>query len=138
MPRRSKSFRVDSISETARYKPWAEPGAAVVTFLPKITEHPEPGGGNWTSRKSLPPGKWVGPTGDQEQVVGVLFQLLITEVQKSQLQPHHLKYVLDLGPHARFRPILRPLLFVNPVLIAVATVRVVLRPGCAFLDHLSL
>src|ERR1700690_2844561 len=46
--------------------------------------------------------------------------------------------MLDLGPHARFCPILRPLLFVNPVLIAVATLRVVLRPGRALLDHLSL
>jgi hypothetical protein len=35
------------MSETIRYKPWAEPGAAGVTFLPKMTEHPEPGGVNW-------------------------------------------------------------------------------------------
>ena len=27
--------------ETIRYRPWAEPGAAAVTFLPKMTEHPE-------------------------------------------------------------------------------------------------
>jgi hypothetical protein len=53
-PRRSSSFRAVSISETARYKPWAEPGAAVVTFLPKITDHPEPGGVNWTPRQSSP------------------------------------------------------------------------------------
>ena len=28
----------------------AEPGAAAVTFLPKMTEHPEPGGVNWITR----------------------------------------------------------------------------------------
>ena len=27
------------MSETIRYRPWAEPGAAAVTFLPKMTEH---------------------------------------------------------------------------------------------------
>ena len=32
------------MSETTRYRPWAEPGAAGVTFLPKMTEAPEPGG----------------------------------------------------------------------------------------------
>ena len=35
------------MSETIRYSPWAEPGAAGVTFLPKMTEHLEPGGVNW-------------------------------------------------------------------------------------------
>ena len=38
------------MSETIRYNPWAEPGAAAVTFLPKMTEHPEPGGVNWITR----------------------------------------------------------------------------------------
>ena len=28
------------MSETTRYRPWAEPGAAAVTFLPKMTEAP--------------------------------------------------------------------------------------------------
>jgi hypothetical protein len=40
------------MSETIRYSPWAEPGAAEVTFLPKMTEHAEPGGVNWITRKS--------------------------------------------------------------------------------------
>ena len=39
------------MSETIRYRPWAEPGVAAVTFLPKMTEHPEPGGVNWITRK---------------------------------------------------------------------------------------
>ena len=38
------------MSETTRYKPCAEPGAAEVTFLPKITEALEPGGVNWITR----------------------------------------------------------------------------------------
>ncbi len=42
------------MSETTRYSPWAEPGAAAVTFLPKMTEQPEPGGVSWTTRKSAP------------------------------------------------------------------------------------
>jgi hypothetical protein len=33
--------------------PWAEPGAAEVMFVPNWTEHPEPGGVNWTTRKPL-------------------------------------------------------------------------------------
>ena len=40
--------------ETIRYSPCAEPGAAAVTFLPKMTEQPEPGGVNWITRKSFP------------------------------------------------------------------------------------
>jgi hypothetical protein len=31
------------MSETIRYRPLAEPGAAAVTFLPKMTEHPGAG-----------------------------------------------------------------------------------------------
>src|SRR5258705_9518703 len=45
------------MSETIRYSPWAEPGAAAVTFLPKMTEHQEPGGVNWITRKSSPAAK---------------------------------------------------------------------------------
>ena len=47
-------LRAASMSETTRYRPWAEPGAAAVTPLPKITEAPEPGGVNWRMRKSSP------------------------------------------------------------------------------------
>ena len=49
-PRPSSSSRAASMSETIRYRPWAEPGAAAVTFLPKMTEQPEPGGVNWITR----------------------------------------------------------------------------------------
>ena len=45
------------MSETIRYRPLAEPAAAAVTFLPKTTEHPEPGGVNWITRKSSPAAK---------------------------------------------------------------------------------
>jgi hypothetical protein len=41
------------MSETIRYRPWAEPGAAAVTLLPKMTEHAEPGGVNWKAGPSL-------------------------------------------------------------------------------------
>ena len=46
MPRSSSSFRAALMSETTRYRPWAEPGAAGVTFLPKMIEVAEPGGVN--------------------------------------------------------------------------------------------
>jgi hypothetical protein len=46
--------RAASMSETIRYMPWAEPGAAAVTFLPKMIEQPEPGGVNWMPRQSSP------------------------------------------------------------------------------------
>jgi hypothetical protein len=39
--------------ETTRYRPWAEPGPADVMCVPNWTEHPEPGGVNWTTRKPL-------------------------------------------------------------------------------------
>jgi hypothetical protein len=42
------------MSETTRYRPWAEPGAAAVTFLPKMTEQAEPGGVNCMTRSPLP------------------------------------------------------------------------------------
>jgi hypothetical protein len=45
-------LRAASMSETIRYSPRAEPGGAAVTFLPKMTEHPEPGGVNWMTRQS--------------------------------------------------------------------------------------
>src|ERR1700730_13154673 len=35
--------------ETTRYRPWAEPGLTDVMCVPNWTEHPEPGGANWTS-----------------------------------------------------------------------------------------
>jgi len=41
------------MSETIRYRPWAEPGAAEVIFVPNWTELPEPGGVNCTTRKPL-------------------------------------------------------------------------------------
>jgi len=50
----SSSLRAASMSETIRCRPWAEPGAAAMTFLPKMTEHPEPGGVTWITRKSSP------------------------------------------------------------------------------------
>jgi hypothetical protein len=49
--------RAALMSETIRYSPWAEPAAAAVTFLPKMTEHGEPGGVNWITRKSSPAAK---------------------------------------------------------------------------------
>ena len=68
----------------------------------------------------------------------VLLQSSVTHLHKSEFQLHDLKWVLHLRPHAGFRPILRPLLFVNPVLIPITTVSVVLRQGGALADHFGL
>jgi hypothetical protein len=40
---------VDTMSEVVNVDA-AEPGAAVVTPIPNVIEHPEPGGVNWTIR----------------------------------------------------------------------------------------
>jgi hypothetical protein len=49
MPRPTSESCADSMSETVRVAS-AEPGAASVSPLPNVTEHPEPGGVNWTMR----------------------------------------------------------------------------------------
>jgi len=43
-----------AIVALGEYSPCAEPGAAAVTFLPKMTEDGEPGGVNWITRQSSP------------------------------------------------------------------------------------
>ena len=43
-------LRAASMSETVSIRPSAEPGAAEVTPLPKMTEHSEPGGVTCTTR----------------------------------------------------------------------------------------
>jgi hypothetical protein len=47
MPASASSSRTASMSETIRYRPCADPGAADVRPGPNWTEHPEPGGVNW-------------------------------------------------------------------------------------------
>jgi hypothetical protein len=42
------------MSATLRYRLWDEPGASDAMFVPNWIEHPEPGGVNWTMRKSSP------------------------------------------------------------------------------------
>jgi hypothetical protein len=42
-PRRASSSRAASISETTRYRPWADPGAADVTRVPNWNRTPRAG-----------------------------------------------------------------------------------------------
>ena len=51
------SARAASMSSTTRSSPCTEPGAAVVTPLPKMMEHGEPGGVNCTTRQSSAAGE---------------------------------------------------------------------------------
>src|SRR6266478_1213875 len=41
------------VAERSKGRVAAEPGAAVVIFVPNWTEHPDPGGVNWTTRNPL-------------------------------------------------------------------------------------
>ena len=59
-------------------------------------------------------------------------------VDKSELQLHHCKYVLHLRAHRRLGPVLRPLDFVNTILVAVAPMGGVLDLRCALPDHFAL
>ena len=52
MPRRIRSSWAALMSETIS-TPTAEPGATAVIPLPNVTEHPDPGGVNWTMRTSF-------------------------------------------------------------------------------------
>jgi hypothetical protein len=48
----------------------AEPGAADLTFLPKWAERQEPGGVNWTRRKSSPAERSTFAKGIERHVLG--------------------------------------------------------------------
>src|SRR6516225_539264 len=52
--------------------------------------------------------KQVDQRAGDEQAVSILLQSSITHLDESELQLHHLKHVLDFGPHLRFPPVLRP------------------------------
>jgi hypothetical protein len=73
--------------------------------------------------------KQIDQATNDKQLMRILLQSSVTHLHKSEFQLHDLEGVLHLRPHARFRPVPRPLLFVNPVLITIATVSVVLRRG---------
>src|SRR2546425_8367277 len=55
-----------------------------------------------------------------------------------ELQLHHRKHVLHLRAHRRLAPVLRPLHFVNTILVAVAPMGAVLGLRRALPDHFGL
>ena len=55
----------------------------------------------------------------RKHLVGILLQSSVTQLHESKLQLHHPKHVLYLRPHPRLRPVLRPLHFVNTILVAI-------------------
>src|SRR5207244_12613215 len=59
-------------------------------------------------------------------------------LHKSKLQLHHRKHVLHLRAHRRLAPVLRPLHFVNTMLVAVAPMGAVLGLRRALPDHFAL
>ena len=75
------------MSETTRYRPWAEPGAADVMFVPNWTEHPEPGGVNWTTRKPLSNGE-VGVEPPAEAAVELLRPVDVRDRDDDDLELH--------------------------------------------------
>src|SRR5437867_11374359 len=85
-----------------------------------------------------PTEKQIDQRASDKQPVRVLLQSSVAQLHKSELQLHHLKHMLHLGTHARFGSVLRPLEFVNLILVPVATMSVVLRARCALLNYMAL
>src|SRR5439155_14519646 len=73
-----------------------------------------------------------------EQLGGILLQSSIAQLHKSELQLHHRKHVLHLRAHRRLAPVLRPLHFVNTILVAVAPMGAVPSLRRALPDHFRL
>src|SRR6266851_6934010 len=85
-----------------------------------------------------PTEKQIDQRASDKQPVRILLQSSVAQLHKSELQLHHLKYMLHLRTHTRFGSVLRPLLFVNPMLVPVATMGVVLRTRCTLLNYMAL
>src|SRR5437879_1462592 len=85
-----------------------------------------------------PTEKQIDQPASDKQPVRVLLQSSVAQLQKSELQLHHLKHMLHLGTHARFGSVLGRLEFVNLILVPVATMSVVLRAWCALLNYMAL
>src|SRR5437660_9942639 len=73
-----------------------------------------------------------------EQLGGILLQSAIAQLHKSELQLHHRKHVFHLRAHRRLRAVLRPLHFVNTILVAVAPMGAVPSLRRALPDHFRL
>src|SRR6266581_8566988 len=86
----------------------------------------------------LPTEKQIDQRASDKQPVRILLQSSVAQLHKSELQLHHLKYMLHLRTHTRFGSVLRTLLFVNPMLVPVATMGVVLRTRCTLLNYMAL
>ena len=67
-----------------------------------------------------PTEKQIDQCASDKQPVRVLLQASVAQLHKSELQLHHLKHMLHPGTHARFGSVLRPLEFVNLILVQVA------------------
>jgi len=85
-----------------------------------------------------PTEKQIDQRASDKQPVRVLLQSSVAQLHESELQLHQLKCMLHLRTHARFASVLRPLLFVNPILITITTMGVVLRARCALLNYMAL
>ena len=62
----------------------------------------------------------------------------LAKLHKCELQLHHRKHVLHFRAHPRLGPVLRPLHFINTILVAVAPMSTVLSLRCALPDHFAL
>src|SRR5207249_9962455 len=85
-----------------------------------------------------PTEKQIDQRASDKQPVRIFLQSSVAQLHKSELQLHHLKHMLHLRTHTRFASVLRPLLFVNPMLVPVATMGVVLCTRCALLNYMAL
>ena len=75
------------MSETTSCRPSTEPGAAVVTPVPKMIEHAEPGGVSCTTRKSGAGGE-VGVEPPPQRLVELLGPIDVGDGQDDDLELH--------------------------------------------------
>src|SRR5215831_20172043 len=80
----------------------------------------------------------VGQRGGDFQTVQVLGKTAIADLLEAEHTFDYADRVLDLGPHARFGLILRPVHLVQPAATTVFAVGKVLRPRRSGTDHLGL
>jgi hypothetical protein len=75
----------------------------------------------WCQKQQLLPHQiQVHQRAHRKQLVGVLLQSSVTQLHKPGLRLHHRKHVLHFRAHRRLGPVLRPLHFVNTILVAIA------------------
>lgn len=80
----------------------------------------------------------IGQRAGAEQPMGVLVQALVAHFGKAELELDHREHVLDLGAHAGFGLVFRPLAFIDHAAVTIALVSEIPRLRCLVADRLAL